>query len=75
MVNIRTDVLEHNLLSHLAVIPAQGGEPSLLVRFDDPARPSSRPEFVTDGKRFYFTIPERESDIWQMELKTVSGKH
>ena len=56
-------------------IPPQGGEPRLLVRFDDPARPSSRPEFVTDGKRFYFTIPERESDIWQMELKTVSGKH
>ena len=31
-------------------------------------RPSSRAEFATDGKRFYFTIPERESDIWQMEV-------
>ncbi|MFL5496147.1 MAG: BTAD domain-containing putative transcriptional regulator [Gemmatimonadales bacterium] len=49
-------------------IPAQGGEPKLLVRFDDPARQSSRPEFATDGKRFYFTIAQRESDIWQMEL-------
>ena len=49
-------------------IPAEGGEPKLLVRFDDPTRPSSRAEFATDGKRFYFTIPERESDIWQMEF-------
>ena len=50
-------------------IPPAGGEPKLLVRFDDPARPSSRAEFATDGKRFYFTIPERESDIWQMEVR------
>jgi Tol biopolymer transport system component/DNA-binding SARP family transcriptional activator len=49
-------------------IPAQGGEPRLLVRFDDPTRQSSRPELATDGKRFYFTIAERESDLWQMEL-------
>jgi Tol biopolymer transport system component/DNA-binding SARP family transcriptional activator len=49
-------------------IPAQGGEPKLLVRFDDPTRQSSRPEFATDGKRFYFTIAQLESDIWQMEL-------
>ena len=49
-------------------IPAQGGEPKLLVRFDEPTRQSSRPEFALDGKRFYFTIAERESDIWRMEL-------
>lgn len=50
-------------------IPAGGGEPTLLVRFDDATRPSSRPEFATDGKRLYFTTAERESDIWQMELQ------
>jgi hypothetical protein len=55
-------------------IPSEGGEPTLLVRFDDPTQPSPRAEFATDGKRFYFTIPERESDIWQMEVKSVSGK-
>ncbi len=49
-------------------ISPEGGLPRLLVRFDDPARPSSRAEFATDGKRFYFTVPERESDIWEMEL-------
>lgn len=46
----------------------EGGIPRLLVRFDDPTRPSSRAEFATDGKRFYFTVQERESDIWRMEL-------
>jgi Tol biopolymer transport system component/DNA-binding SARP family transcriptional activator len=50
-----------------AIAPA-GGEPRELVRFDDPARRSPRPEFATDGKRFYFTASERESDIWRMEL-------
>jgi Tol biopolymer transport system component/DNA-binding SARP family transcriptional activator len=49
-------------------IPAEGGMPRLLARFDDPARPSSRAEFATDGARLYFTISERESDIWQMEV-------
>ena len=49
-------------------IPAEGGTSRLLVRFDDPVRVSSRAEFATDGKRFYFTISEPESDIWQMEL-------
>ena len=52
----------------LWAVSANGGEPRLLVRFDDPSRPSSRPEFATDGKRVYFTTAERESDIWQLEL-------
>jgi Tol biopolymer transport system component/DNA-binding SARP family transcriptional activator len=49
-------------------ISAEGGNPRLLVRFDDPLRPSPRAEFATDGRRLYFTISERESDVWQMEL-------
>jgi Tol biopolymer transport system component/predicted Ser/Thr protein kinase len=48
--------------------PASGGEPKLLVKFDDPARQSSRYEFACDGKRFYFTLAEYESDIWIGEL-------
>jgi Tol biopolymer transport system component/DNA-binding SARP family transcriptional activator len=56
--------------SSLWSLPAAGGKPQLLVRFDDPTRPSSRPEFATDGKRFFFTIGNRQSDIWAMELKT-----
>ena len=49
-------------------IPALGGVPKLLVRFDDPARPSNRPEFATDGKRIFFTIGERQSDVWTVDL-------
>ncbi|MGN6393870.1 MAG: DPP IV N-terminal domain-containing protein [Gemmatimonadales bacterium] len=49
-------------------VPAAGGAPRELVRFDDPRHTSARPEFVTDGRRFYFTASERESDLWRMEL-------
>ena len=49
-------------------IPATGGAPKLLVRFDDPSRPSNRPELAVDAKRFYFTINDRQSDVWVVEL-------
>jgi Tol biopolymer transport system component len=49
-------------------IPATGGRPRLLVRFDDPARASNRFEFASDGKRFYFTVEDRQSDIWVAEV-------
>ncbi len=54
--------------SSLLAVPVAGGTPRLLVRFDDPSKPSSRVEFTTDGEHFYFTISRRESDIWLMEL-------
>ena len=50
-------------------IPVEGGTPRLLIRFDDPSRPSPRLEFATDGRVLYFTITEYESDIWVMELR------
>ncbi|MBA3561063.1 MAG: hypothetical protein H0W30_21065 [Gemmatimonadaceae bacterium] len=46
----------------------RGGDPTPLVRFDDPARPSLRRDFATDGKTFYFAIAQPESDIHLMEL-------
>ena len=49
-------------------MPVEGGEPKMLVDFDDSSRPASREVFATDGKAFYFTLPKRESDIWLMEL-------
>jgi serine/threonine-protein kinase len=50
-------------------VPAEGGTPRLLVRFDDPQKPSLRREFATDGVRFFFTIAQDESDIWVAEVK------
>jgi Tol biopolymer transport system component len=50
-------------------IPAEGGRPPrLLARFDDPARASNRFEFASDGRRFYFTMEDRQSDIWVAEV-------
>lgn len=50
-------------------VPATGGTPRLLMRFDDQARPSLRREFATDGTRFYFTIAQDESDVWVVEIR------
>jgi Tol biopolymer transport system component len=53
----------------LRLVSASSGQPRLLVRFDDPNRPSSRGEWATDGKRLYFTIDDRQSDIYVAELQ------
>jgi len=49
-------------------IPVEGGRPRLLLRLDDPTRASNRFDFASDGKRFYFTIEDRQSDIWLAEV-------
>jgi TolB protein len=54
--------------SVVAAVAAGGGPVREVVRFDDPLRQSTRPEFATDGQRFYFTIGTRGSDIWEMTL-------
>ena len=53
-------------LSGFWSVPADGGKPTHLIKFDDPLRPATRPEFATDGKQFFFTVSERESDIWML---------
>ena len=55
--------------SSIWAVPAAGGTPTLLVTFDDPARPSPRGEFATDGQRFFFTIGHAESDIFVMDVR------
>ncbi|MGH7673828.1 MAG: TolB family protein, partial [Gemmatimonadales bacterium] len=45
-------------------VPAGGGRPTLLVRFDDPTRPWHRFGFRVRRGRLYFTLGEMESDIW-----------
>jgi Tol biopolymer transport system component len=49
-------------------IPAAGGPPTQIVRFDDPTRESNRTEFTTDGKRLYFTLAQKEGDVWVTEV-------
>ena len=56
----------------ISVIPPEGGEPELLVHYDDPTRVPLRPEWSADGENFYFTLTEFESDVWVMELESSS---
>ena len=50
-------------------VSAAGGTPTLLVKFDDPARQSYRIEFATNGERFFFTIAHYQSDIFVMDVQ------
>jgi len=49
-------------------IPVAGGKPRLLVRFPDPNRQSIRPDFAVGAGRFFFTIEDRQADIWIAEV-------
>jgi Tol biopolymer transport system component len=49
-------------------VPTKGGTPVLKVRFDDPNRPWHRYGFSARGGKFYFTIGDRQSDIWVAEM-------
>ena len=41
--------------------------PKLLVRFDDPTREWHRFGFKARLGRFYFTVGDRQSDVWMAE--------
>jgi hypothetical protein len=45
-----------------------GGPPRLLARLDDLSHASYRTDYSTDGKRLYFAINDRQSDISVVEL-------
>jgi hypothetical protein len=53
----------------LWALAVDGGAPRLLVRFDEPLRPTRRPEFGVDAKRLYFTLAQSESDVWVMGVR------
>lgn len=50
-------------------VSIDGGEPRLMVDFDDPDRPAIRREFDVSADRIYFTLSEHESDVWLLELE------
>jgi TolB protein len=50
-------------------VPAAGGTARLVVRFDDPARPSYRNAWALGRTRIYFTVDDRQGDIWVIEAK------
>jgi len=52
----------------LWAIPAEGGVPRLLVRFDDAGHPFYRPIFAVGGGRVFFTGDNRQSDVYVVEV-------
>jgi len=49
-------------------VPVAGGLPRLAVRFDDPGRPWHQNGFRLHGGKFYFTVGDRQSDVWMTEI-------
>ncbi len=49
-------------------IPAAGGQPRLLVRYDDPAKQVFAWGFSVGDGKVYLTVSEYESDIYVMDL-------
>jgi len=62
--------LAQDAMSHASIwsIRPDGGAPRLMVRFDDPSREWHRYGFTVHGGRFYFTLGDRQSDIWSMQI-------
>ena len=54
--------------SGIWAVPNAGGKPRLLVRFADSSRPSIRPDFAVGAGRFFFTLEDRQADIWVAEV-------
>ena len=51
-------------------VSSDGGTPRQLVRFDDPSRPWHRFGFDAQHGQLYFTLGDRQSDIWVVEVST-----
>jgi hypothetical protein len=49
-------------------VSTSGGKPRLLVYFDDPDHPSIRSDFGAGAGRFFFTLEDRQSVVWVVEL-------
>jgi Tol biopolymer transport system component len=54
--------------STIGSVSAAGGKPRLLARFGDRSRPSIRPDFAAGGGRLFFTLEDRQADIWVAEV-------
>jgi Tol biopolymer transport system component len=50
------------------VAPRAGSVPRLLVRLDEPGREWHRFGFTVHGGRFWFTMGDRQSDVWVAEI-------
>lgn len=49
-------------------VPTAGGRPRLLVRLTDPARASIRSDFAAGAGQLFFTLEDRQADIWMADI-------
>ncbi len=54
-------------------IPLGGGSPRLILRLDDRTRPSSRADFLAAPGRLFFTLEERQGDVWVTPVRGARG--
>jgi len=64
-----SSIRESDGTSSIWQIPVNGDAERRILHFTDPARQLYRSTFDVFGDRFYFTIGDRQSDIWTMSLK------
>jgi Tol biopolymer transport system component len=57
-----------NGMFRIWAIPVAGGSPRLILS-EDAAHRLGRANFITDGKRLFFTLAAWDSDVWVMDLK------
>ncbi len=56
-------------VTEVVAVPVNGAPPWVAVRFNDPTRPWHRYGFRVRAGRFYFTLGDRESDIWVADIR------
>jgi hypothetical protein len=53
----------------IVMVPATGGAPREIVRFDDPTRAWHRFGFRVHRDQIFLTLGERESDVWIADVR------
>ena len=64
-----TDVSKNARTTVTYLIPAAGGTPRRLAVFDDPCVAVVRGGWGFGGGRMYYSVEERQSDVWVMEVE------
>ena len=62
-------VREKDGTSSIWQAPLNGDEEKRILHLKDPSRQFYRTRVDVDANNFYFTIGDRQSDVWTMELK------
>lgn len=62
-------IREKDGTSSIWQLPVNGDAEKRVLHFTDPGRQMYRTTLDVDAKNFYFTLGDRESDVWTMQLR------